>query len=122
MEAIDPNLIDQSSLLGQVTLFVAAIGVLLTSIKHYLPKGDGARKSKVEALKDRAKASDADSAFTRKINSNLSEWQLTSREVIRVLKNELVASGIPIPDRVIAMEAHMKSIDEREVFNDSESE
>lgn len=122
MESIDLNLINQGSLLGQITMFVAAVGVLLTSIKQYLPKGDGARKSKVEALKDKAKASDADSAFTRKINSNLSEWQLTSREVIRVLKNTLVDNGIPIPDRVIAMEAHMKSIDEREVFNDSEPE
>jgi hypothetical protein len=57
----------------------------------------------------------------RKVNNNLSEWQLTAREVIRVLKNYLVENGIEIPERVKAMEEHLRAIDEREVFDEPES-
>lgn len=121
MEAIDPGTIDQGSLLGQITMLLAVAGVVLTAIKQYLPKGKaGEGKSRMDILKDKIRSSEQDSAFTRRINNNLSEWQLTARETIRVLKNSLVENGIPIPERVTAMEEHMRSIDEREVFDDNE--
>lgn len=123
MEAIDPGTIDQGSLLGQITMLLAVIGVVLTAIKQYLPKGKaGDGKSRVDILKDKIKAAEQDSAFTRRVNNNLSEWQLTAREVIRVLKNTLVENGHPVPERVTAMEEHMRKIDERETFDDTGSE
>lgn len=123
MEAIEPGTIDQGSLLGQITMLLAVIGVVLTAIKQYLPKGKaGEGKSRMDILKDKMRSSEQDSAFTRRINNNLSEWQLTARETIRVLKNSLVENGIQIPERVTAMEEHMRSIDEREVFDDNEPE
>ena len=122
MEVIDPGAIDQTSLIGQITMLLLAIGVILSTIKAYLPKNRGAEgKSRVEILKDKVKSSEEDSALTRKINNNLSEWQLTAREVIRVLKNHLVENGIEIPERVKAMEEHLRAIDEREVFDEPES-
>ena len=122
MEVIDPGAIDQTSLIGQITMLLLAIGVILSTLKAYLPKNRGAEgKSRVEILKDKVKSSEEDSAFTRKINNNLSEWQLTAREVIRVLKNHLVENGIEIPERVKAMEEHLRAIDEREVFDEPES-
>ena len=122
MEVIDPGAIDQTSLIGQITMLLLAIGVILSTLKAYLPKNRGAEgKSRVEILKDKVKSSEEDSAFTRKINNNLSEWQLTAREVIRVLKNHLVENGIEIPERVKAMEDHLRAIDEREVFDEPES-
>lgn len=121
MEAIDPGTIDQGSLIGQITMLLAVVGVVLTAIKQYLPKGGASEgKSRVEILKDKIKSSEQDSAFTRRVNNNLSEWQLTAREVIRVLKNSLVENGAEIPERVKAMEDHMRKIDEREVFDDTE--
>ena len=122
MEVIDPGAIDQTSLIGQITMLLLAIGVILSTLKAYLPKNRGAEgKSRVEILKDKVKSSEEDSAFTRKVNNNLSEWQLTAREVIRVLKNHLVENGIEIPERVKAMEEHLRAIDEREVFDEPES-
>lgn len=122
MEVIDPGAIDQTSLIGQITMLLLAIGVILSTLKAYLPKNRGAEgKSRVEILKDKVKSSEEDSALTRKINNNLSEWQLTAREVIRVLKNHLVENGIEIPERVKAMEEHLRAIDEREVFDEPES-
>ena len=122
MEVIDPGAIDQTSLIGQITMLLLAIGVILSTLKAYLPKNRGAEgKSRVEILKDKVKSSEEDSALTRKINNNLSEWQLTAREVIRVLKNHLVENGIEIPERVKAMEDHLRAIDEREVFDEPES-
>lgn len=122
MEVIDPGAIDQTSLIGQITMLLLAIGVILSTLKAYLPKNRGAEgKSRVEILKDKVKSSEEDSAFTRKVNNNLSEWQLTAREVIRVLKNHLVENGIEIPERVKAMEDHLRAIDEREVFDEPES-
>lgn len=123
MEAIDPGTIDQGSLLGQITMLLAVIGVVFTAIKQYLPKGKaGDGKSRVDILKDKIKSAEQDSAFTRRVNNNLSEWQLTAREVIRVLKNTLVENGHPVPERVKAMEEHMRKIDERETFDDAGSE
>ena len=122
MEAIDPNTIDQTSLIGQITMLLLAVGVILSALRAYLPKNRGAEgKSRMEILKDKVRSSEEDSAFTRKVNNNLSEWQLTAREVIRVLKNHLVDNGIEIPERVKAMEDHLRVIDEREVFNEPES-
>lgn len=122
MEVIDPGAINQTSLIGQITMLLLAIGVILSTLKAYLPKNRGAEgKSRVEILKDKVKSSEEDSAFTRKVNNNLSEWQLTAREVIRVLKNHLVENGIEIPERVKAMEDHLRAIDEREVFDEPES-
>ena len=122
MEAIDPSAINQTSIIGQITMLLLAIGVILSTLKAYLPKNRGAEgKSRVEILKDKVKSSEEDSAFTRKVNNNLSEWQLTAREVIRVLKNHLVDNGIEIPERVKAMEDHLRAIDEREVFDEPES-
>lgn len=122
MEVIDPGAINQNSLIGQITMLLLAIGVILSTLKAYLPKNRGAEgKSRVEILKDKVKSSEEDSAFTRKVNNNLSEWQLTAREVIRVLKNHLVENGIEIPERVKAMEEHLRAIDEREVFDEPES-
>lgn len=122
MEAIDPSAINQTSIIGQITMLLLAIGVILSTLKAYLPKNRGAEgKSRVEILKDKVKSSEEDSAFTRKVNNNLSEWQLTAREVIRVLKNHLVENGIEIPERVRAMEDHLRAIDEREVFDEPES-
>lgn len=122
MEAIDPSAINQTSIIGQITMLLLAIGVILSTLKAYLPKNRGTEgKSRVEILKDKVKSSEEDSAFTRKVNNNLSEWQLTAREVIRVLKNHLVDNGIEIPERVKAMEDHLRAIDEREVFNEPES-
>lgn len=121
MEAVDTGAIDQSSLLGQITMLIAVVGVVITAIKQFLPKGDGSEgKSRTEMLKDKVRASEEDSAFTRKVNSNLSEWQLTAREVIRVLKNTLVDGGLDVPERVKAMEGHMRKIDERQIFDDTE--
>lgn len=122
MEAIDPSAINQTSIIGQITMLLLAIGVILSTLKAYLPKNRGAEgKSRVEILKDKVKSSEEDSSFTRKVNNNLSEWQLTAREVIRVLKNHLVDNGIEIPERVKAMEDHLRAIDEREVFDEPES-
>lgn len=122
MEVIDPGAINQTSLIGQITMLLLAIGVILSTLKAYLPKNRGAEgKSRVEILKDKVKSSEEDSAFTRKVNNNLSEWQLTAREVIRVLKNHLVENGIEIPERVKAMEERLRAIDEREVFDEPES-
>ena len=122
MEVIDPSAINQNSLIGQITMLLLAIGVILSTLKAYLPKNRGAEgKSRVEILKDKVKSSEEDSAFTRKVNNNLSEWQLTAREVIRVLKNHLVDNGIEIPERVKAMEDHLRAIDEREIFDEPES-
>lgn len=122
MEVINPSEIDQTSLIGQITMLLLAVGVILSALRAYLPKSRGAEgKSRVEILKDKVKASEEDSAFTRKVNNNLSEWQLTAREVIRVLKNHLVDNGIEIPERVKAMEDHLRAIDEREIFDEPES-
>lgn len=122
MESIDPGLINQGSLLGQVTMLLAVVGVVLTAIKQYLPKGKGLEgKSRSDILKDKIRASENDAAFTRRVNNNLSEWQLTAREAIRVLKNSLVEAGAEIPPRVKTMEDHMRKIDERETFDDTGS-
>lgn len=121
MEAIDPSAIDQTSLIGQITMLLLAVGVILSALRAYLPKNRGAEgKSRVEILKDKVKSSEEDSAFTRRVNNNLSEWQLTAREVMRVLKNHLVDNGIEIPERVKAMEDHLRAIDEREIFDEPE--
>ncbi len=122
MEAINPSAIDQTSLIGQITMLLLAVGVILSALRAYLPKNRGAEgKSRMEILKDKVKSSEEDSSFTRKVNNNLSEWQLTAREVIRVLKNHLVDNGVEIPERVKAMEDHLRTIDEREVFDEPES-
>lgn len=121
MESFDPGVIDQGSVLGQITMLLAVVGVLLTALKNFLPKGKGGEgKSRMEILKDKVRASESDSQLTRKVNSNLSEWQLTAREAIRVLKNLAVEHGIEIPPRVKALEDHLRSIDERDIFGDSE--
>ncbi len=38
MEAIDPNAINQTSIIGQITMLLLAIGVILSTLKAYLPK------------------------------------------------------------------------------------
>lgn len=122
MEAIDPSAIDQTTLIGQITMLLLAAGVILSALRAYLPKNRGSEgKSRVEILRDKVRASEEDSSFTRKVNNNLSEWQLTAREVIRVLKNHLVDNGIEIPKRVKAMEDHLRAIDEREIFDEPET-
>ena len=122
MESLDTTSIDQTTTLGQVTMFVAVLGVLVSAASPFLPKkGGGSRKSRVEIINERLELESKNSKIMRKVNKDLSEWQLVARSLIRVLKNEIASNGGLIPPFAVKMEDQLAEIDEREVdFGDEQ--
>lgn len=112
---IDPNSIDQSTQIGQFTMLIAVLGILFSAAQPFLPKRRGGDKSRREILAERLELEVRNATIVREVNKNLSDWQLTARNLIRVLKNDLVASGGSISPQAENLESRLEEIDEREV-------
>jgi hypothetical protein len=114
-EGIDPNTIDQSNTIGQVTMLLAVIGVFITSVKPFLPRMGSGDKSRSVILKERLELEMKNATIVREVNTNLSEWQIVARSLIRVLKNDLIEHGGVISGQAENLTARLEAIDEREV-------
>lgn len=122
MTEVDVNQIDQSSTLGQITMLVAVLGVLISAISPFLPKrGPRSYKSRIEIVNERLELEAKNARIVRAVNKDLSEWQLVARALIRLLKNEVVANGGQVSEASVKLSDQLAEIDSREVNFGDES-
>lgn len=108
--------IDQSNTLGQIIMLIAVSGVVGTQLYGLFSKSSGGtHKSKIELMRDRLEVEKNNNIVIRKVNRNLSEWQLVARALIQALKNEVVKNGGEISERIVSAEERLEAIDNREV-------
>lgn len=122
VEGIDTTNIDQSTVIGQITMLVAVFGVLISAAAPFFSKINGrSYKSRVDIINERLELEAKNSRVIRRVNRDLSEWQLVARSLIRILKNEIVSRGGTISDTSIQLEEKLAEIDRREVDFGDES-
>lgn len=120
MEAIDPSMINTQSTIGQVTVLIIALVSLFTAIRPALNFKSGSSKRKYDTIVDELKAVKKDLEFSRTINRNLVEWQISARELIRVLRIALADSGVEAPKSVEVLTAFLEKIESEDLYSELE--
>lgn len=115
MEGIGIEHFDQSNPLSQVLMAVVVVMTVVIQLKTTFFPTSGGPKSKVEIMKERLKIELRNGTIVREENTNLSEWQLLARRLIRNLKNDLVDAGGEFSARNRAIEKRLEAIENREV-------
>ena len=116
MPEVDINQIDQTTSLGQITMLLAVVGVLASAVAPFIPKrGPKSYRARIEIINERLEIESKNGQIVRKINRDLSDWQLIARQLIRILRNEIINSGGTVPDTVEQLEGQLDEIDNREV-------
>lgn len=94
MEAIDVSHIDSSTTIGQVAVLLVTVSALVATVK---PLIGGARKNfsnrNYNSVAEELKVSRREISYQKKVSTSMREWELTAREAIRVMQNELVEAG-----------------------------
>lgn len=116
MPEVDINQIDQTTSLGQITMLLAVVGVLASAVAPFIPKrGPKSYRARIEIINERLEIESKNSRIVRSINKDLSDWQLIARQLIRVLRNEIINLGGTVSDTAEQLEDQLDEIDNREV-------
>lgn len=121
MENLDNSAINPNSTIGQVTVLIVAIVSLITAVGPILRSQKGLlSRRKYDTILDELKASKIELNFTRKINRNLVEWQISARELIRLLRNSLAEKGVETPERVSVLILFLEKIESENLYKELE--
>lgn len=117
---LDPAQVDSGSSWGQATLLVIAVTALLTSVTPHLkglfsrPKGD--KRSNYKTLVSELESARRDNTFLLETNRNLGDWQLAGRELIRILRNDIIEAGLELSSRVISLSDRIEQIENKDPY------
>lgn len=116
---IDVSQIDTGTTLGQVTLLILAIAggiATLRPVLKDLQKSKGQKNYAV--LSSEMEAVKRELNFSIKIQRHNSEWQIVARELIRLMRLEMVDSGVEISSNVENLTRRLEEIEDRDIYSD----
>lgn len=111
---VDPNLINTQTTIGQITLLILVSTTLLINLRPVLKNsGKKFKQRNISSMAQQLKAANSEISYSRELTKNLSEWQLTARELIRHLRNRLVEAGVESDDRSFKLLDLLEEIEQR---------
>lgn len=116
---IDVSQIDTGTTLGQVTLFIVVVVggiVTLRPVLKDLRKSKGQKNYAV--LSSEMEAVKRELNFSIKIQRHNSEWQIVARELIRLMRLEMVDSGVDINSNIENLTRRLEEIEDRDIYSD----
>ena len=126
---VDPSQINTSTTAGQIALLLIALGAVITALTPLLkglkglksPKARKAHRNHV-ALTEELGTAKRELDYTRRINRHISDWQLSGRELIRLLRLELVSNGIALTPKMSELIEMMNRIEDESLKEDREED
>ena len=115
MEKIDPSLVDSSTAVGQVTLLIIAIAAIISPLGTLImriPK----KKRSYETLVAELNRSRRERDFQAHLIKDLTDWQMTARQLLYMKRAELTANGIRPKKRMAELREELDKIDERDPY------
>lgn len=110
----DFSKIDTSSTIGQVALLIIALAFLASNLKGVF---DGAKKTvknrSLVSMDEELRTYKRELGYTRSINRDLVDHQLTAKETIRSLRLLLIDAGGKIDERTNELFETLKEIEQR---------
>lgn len=116
---IDPSQINTDTTIGQIMLFIMVVVAGIVSLRPVirdLRKSKGQKNYKV--VTNELDSVKRELNFAIQIQRHNSEWQIVARELIRVMRLEMVDSGVPIDDRVENLTRRLEEIEDRDIYSD----
>lgn len=113
---LDPGIIDPGTSVGQITILIAAVAALLTPLGGLISKWPKKDKRDYQTLVAELKRAKRERDFQGILISNLSDWQLTARQLLFLKRSELAAHDIKLKKRMVELRETLDEIDNRDPY------
>lgn len=114
MEAINTENINPDSVIGQVTLLLVSLAIVGKTFRPLIqsPKEFKNRRSN-KAISEELKIAKKELEYSRTLRRDLTDWQLAARELIRVMKLEIIEAGGHVTGRMQQLSDMLDEIENR---------
>lgn len=117
--AIDTTQISTDTAVGQIAVLISVIVGAVVALRPVVKDiKEGRKKRSYAVLAGEIESLRRELSFSVQIQRHSSEWEIIARELIRVMRLELVESGIEPNQRVETLMKRIEELDDRDIYSE----